>query len=53
MCSRYALDMEAGLPLELVMAGEREEDVKGHSHVTDSSNEVVRGACYELGHVSG
>lgn len=41
-CSRCALDMEAGLAVELVLAGEREKDVKGHSHVTDWSNEVDR-----------
>lgn len=51
--SRCALDMEAGLSVELVLAGEREKDVKGHSHVTGSSNEVGRGPCYELGHVLG
>lgn len=37
-CTRCVLEMQAGLHVELVMAGEREKDVKDRSHVTDSTS---------------
>lgn len=37
-CLRCILEKEAGLLVELVMAGEREKDVKDHSHGTEATN---------------
>lgn len=46
-CPRCVLETEAGLYVELVMAGEREKDVKDHFHVTtDSTDWVDIGAYY-------
>ena len=43
---RCALETEAGLHVELVVASEREKDVKDHPHVTDSTKWVDIGVYY-------
>ena len=45
-CPRCVLEMEAGLYVELGIAGEREKDDKDHTPVTDSTNWVDMGAYY-------
>ena len=50
---RCVLETEAGLCVELVMAGEREEDVKDHSHMTDSANWTHVDAYYCLRESAG
>lgn len=37
-CPTCVLEMEAGLYVELVLADEREKDVKDHSYVSDSTS---------------